>query len=333
MKVTPSFIVSFETQLFGIGEDTWTRRLANLHWDKFMKSRDSQSKREIIVWLLENAKIYNEGNGGNNRQDNIIAATFELENDNFGNGLELTRNELEDNVMAGTASGTSVATLDYAATWMRATAGAAAYFPQEALFKLIENGTTKLGYDGLPFFSAAHPVNPNGSVQTYSNIITGVDINPTPGALGELDALGLAQRNFAKALAAVRSIRGIDNKPRHLVPKTLLVPNALSYRANQLATAGFLTQSDNNVFGKQNIEAITEPLLDTEPTVYYIGVEDMMADQLGPFMWSNREPFSMRSYSLFDDAFLNRSDTFEWTMKGRNAAVYGHPYLFFRCTV
>lgn len=326
MKVTPEFIVSFETELKGIMATNWQRVASRLNWDKFMKVRPSAGKREILVWLLETAKLYPEGNGGNTRFDDMVAATFSYENDNAGAGLRLTKNEIEDNQMKDNAS---VGVLDYARQWANDISMASMYYPQQQLFSLITHGTTATGYDGVPFFSASHPVNPNGGTATYSNIITSVGLNPA--AATELESFMLAQKNFATALAAVASKTFLNGVPRYLQPTTLLVPTALQYRAEQLTGGAILSQS-TNVLANRNIQVIVDPLLDAEPTVYYLGVSDMMSDDLGAFVWSEREPFSLRTYSLYDEAALNRRDEFEWTMKGRNAAVYGHPYLMYRCT-
>lgn len=74
------------------------------------------------------------------------------------------------------------------------------------------------------------------------------------------------------------------------------------------------------------------PELDDEPGVYYIGVEDMLSDELGAFVYSEREPFTIRMYGPMDQVALDRMKILEWHNDGRNTAMYGHPYLFFRCT-
>lgn len=327
MKVTPEFVVSFETQLKGLISSNWNRVASNLNWDRFMKVRPSSTKREILVWLLESARIYPEGDGGNTRYDDIAAATFSYENDNAGAGLRLTKNELEDNQMKDNPS---VAALDYGRKWASDMGAAAAFYPQQMLYGLITTGKTNKGYDGVPFFSEVHPVNPNGGGGTYSNIIRAVPINASAGAGSEQDALIAAQRNLAKALAAVRAQRALNGIPRYLVGTTLLVPTALQYRAEQLTGGDMLSQT-TNVLRNRRLEVVVEPQLDAEPDVYYIGVEDMLADDLGAFVWSEREAFFMREFGWMTQLDLAHKDMFEWLMKGRNTAVYGHPHLFYRC--
>lgn len=329
MKVTPEFIVSFETEIQAIQANNWQRVGAMLTWDKIMKVRPSATKREILVWMLETARIYPEGNGGNTRFDDMVAATFSYENDNAGAGLKLTKNEIEDNQMANGPAGVGV--LDYARKWASDISNAAMFYPEQALYNLIANGTTATGYDGVTFFNAAHPTNPNAPTggTTYSNIITGVDIRNTPGTQ---DGLVAAQARFATALATVRAARFLNGIPRYLKPTALIVPTALQFAAQQMVGAGVLGLT-TNILTNQNLEVIVNPLLDGAPTTYYLAVDDMMSDDLGAFIWSEREPFTLRSYSMLDESALNRRDELEWTMKGRNSAQYGHPYLIYQCTV
>jgi phage major head subunit gpT-like protein len=331
MKLTPRFLMTFETNIQGISLKNWERVAQNLYWDKFMKLRPSEAKHEILTWLLDTGGLYVAGNGGNVRFDTLLAWQTEIENQHVNKGLELTTDEIEDNQMKDNPN---VGVLDYAAKWASDTGFAAAYYPQSILFSLILNGTTMTGYDGVPFFSTAHPIQPGqSSGGTYSNLISGVDINPAPTTgQTELDAFIIAQQNFAKALAAVATQKFVGGVPRYLRPKFLLVPTALQYRAEQLTSGAILGQT-SNVLTTRGLEVIVAPELDNDPTSYYIGVEDMLSDELSAFVYSERKPFAMRTYSPMEQVKLDERDTWEWLFKGRNGAAYGHPFLFYRCTV
>ncbi len=327
MKVTPQFIVTLDSDIHVISEATWKRVAANLTWDRLMKvAPPSESLRRVFTWILATAKIYPEGRGGNTRFDDLAMATHSIENENAGTGLRLTKNELEDNQMASIPG---KETLDYAREWASQVGNAAAFWPEQALYALIKAGITALAYDGLPFFSKVHTLNANGGGGTYSNIVENVDITPTSGATA-FENLYIAQENFGKALSAVAAQKFIGGIPRYLKPTAMVVPTALQFRAEQLLGTQTLTHNDN-VLSRRNVELIVNPLLDDEPDVYYLGVADMMSDDLAPFVYWDRQPFAMRSYSLMDEAELSRRDEFEWHMKGRNGTCYGHPYLFYRC--
>lgn len=333
MKITPEFIVSFETRIQGLVTGNWDRVTANLMWDRLMKTRQGATKREILTWLLETAQIYPEGDGGNKRFDDMVAATLSYEHTHAGNGLRLTRDEIEDNQMKDNPT---VGAMDYATKWAKDTGAAAGYFPQKALFDLILAGTTATGYDGRPFFDTAHPVNPNGGGGTYSNHIASVPLVVTSGA-SEQDNLLLGRKNLGKALAAVRKQRFVNNVPRFLVPTTLLVQSDSYDYAQLLVNAGVISQTTNTTNAdpanpSRKLEVVAAPELDNETAgTYYVGVEDMLSDELGAFAWSELRPFEMRTYGPMAEAALGRLEEFEWQLDGRQTALYGHPYLFYRC--
>ncbi len=334
MKLTPELIVSFETEVKGLVTGNWSRVTANLMWDRIMKFRPGGTKREILTWLLETAQIYPEGDGGNKRFDDMVAATQTLEHAHAGNGLRLTADEIKDNVMKDNPS---VGAMDYASKWAKDTGAAAGYYPQKALFDLILAGTTATGYDDVAFFSDAHPVNPSSpGGATYSNHIASVPLVVTSGA-SEQDNLLIGRKNLGKALAAVRKQRFVNGVPRFLIPTTLCVQSDYSDYATLLVNAGVIGQTTNTSAADpknptKKLEVIACPELDGETAgTYYIGVEDMLSDELGAFAFSELEAFAMQTYGPMTEAALGRMKQFEWELDGRNTALYGHPYMFYRC--
>lgn len=335
-KLTPSFLVNFETNLQSIIVDSWARVAQNLIWDKFVKLRPAKTKREILTWLLETAKIYPEGNGGEKRFDDIVAMATEYEISDFGAGLVLRKNEIEDNAMAQTFNGVQVGALDYAAKWARDIGAASGYFPQEKWIAAIEAGfSTGLAYDGLSFFSKLHLRNPAGGVGgsgTYSNIIENVNLRPARGGSdSEQDVLLKGRANLGTALAHVRGQRFFNGVPRFLVPRALLVQTDMEEHANLLVKALQVGATDNRK-ALAPLEVYSTPELDTRPAgSYFIGVEDMMQDELGAFIHAERQPFSVSFYGPQTDSALARQKNFEWHNDGRSGQTYGHPYLFYAC--
>ena len=101
MKITPQFIGTFETNVQTFIVDAWKRAQEDgLFWDEFMDVRPSATLRELYFWLIETARIYPENLGGNKRYDDIAATFYEIDNQNSGSALRLTKNEIEDNMMA-----------------------------------------------------------------------------------------------------------------------------------------------------------------------------------------------------------------------------------------
>ena len=349
MQLTPSYVVTIDSMIRALITSNWQRvakEAAQVR--RIMKVRPSTTRRELLTWLLDTVGIYPEGQGGNIRFDDMAAIEYEIDNLNVGSGLRLTTNEIEDNQLKDYPQ---VGAMDFAQKWARDRGAEGAYYARNLLFQLIKNGGTALAYDGQPYFSASHPVNPVGPSQgTYSNIITGVPINITPTGTAPqstyMDALIIQSRNFASALATIASLNFGSfggTIPRMLKPKIVVAPAALAFTVNQLVGGGgfltsgmpaeFIAQTDNILRNYAFEEPIIAPELDAISTSnYYIGCEDVLSDEVGAFIFSERKPFELRGYPDTASAQTNRADMWEWTFKGRNVGAYGHPYLFFKCT-
>ena len=344
MEVNPQYIVTIDSTIKAAITSNWQRVTKYApEVNGVIKKRPSSTRRELITWILDTAGIYPQGVGGNRRYDDMLAIAYEIDNLNVGSGLELTTNEIEDNQLANNPE---VGALDYAQKWGRDRGAEAAYFMRKIMFQLIAAGTTATGYDGVPFFSASHPVTPGvASDGTYSNIITGVPISVTPTGSApqstQLDGLILSQINFASALAYIAGLTFRGGTPRFLKPATLIVPTQLAYTANQLiGGGGFLTSGPaadvmaqtTNVLGNYQFnKPIIAPELNGDPTHYYIAVEDVLSDEIGALVFSERKPFELRGYPDASSAAQNLSKVWKWDFDGRNVGAYGHPYLLFKC--
>lgn len=326
MKLTPKFLVSFEHEIGGLVTGNWQRVVKALMWDRLMKVRPMSGKVQILTWLLESARLYREGDGGNKRFDDIVATSTALENGHVGSGLKLTKDEIEDNQLKDNPS---VGALDYARKWASDIGADSAYYPQRVLFELILAGTTSLGYDGVPFFAKTHPINPEGGGGVFSNIVENVPLVVTSGA-SEQDNLLIGRKNLGKALAHVRKQRFVHGVPRFLRPTVLAVQTDLFDYANLLVSAGVIGQTDNVKTAQLEVLACPE-LDDDTPGTFYIGVEDLLSDELGAFIYGLRSEFAMNTFSPMTESDLANKDEFLWRVDGRNTATYGHPYLFYRC--
>src|SRR5450432_1567551 len=321
MKITPQFIGTFETNVQTFIVDAWKRAQEDgLFWDEFMDVRSSATLRELYFWLIETARIYQENLGGNKRYDDIAATFYEIDNQNSGSALRLTKNEIEDNMIAADGM-RGMPALDYAANWAKQIGGAAAYWPQQQLVSLLGSGKTQNGYDGVPFFSQAHPINPvSGTGPSYSNLLAGL----------KLDAanLQLSASNLNAAAAAMRSLKQPNGAMRFLRPNVLLHAPNETYVVNQLLDSKFFNASEN-VFTRLGIRPVCADELSGEPGVWYLGAR-MIPGEGGAFIYQEREPYVLTTYSSDSQVELQRRKEFEWLYDGRNAAAFGHPYLFFR---
>lgn len=343
MKITPSWISTFETNVQTLSQDAWKRVSANLIWDKFMEVRSSGTGRELYFWLIESAKIVSQGRGGNKRFDDLAATFLEIVNEDSGAGLRLTRNEIEDNMMAAPGLNRMTA-LNYSANWATQMGGSQGYWPQEKMFELILAGTANtygLAYDGLVFFHNAHLVDPTKpSGFTYANLLTGAagstpatDQNDAiyPGAC-PIDTSGaatleIAASNFAAAVAYLQSVKGPNGKPRKLKVVAALAGEPLRKRLSEILDTKYFgtgAGSTENVVSRYGIEPVFSSEI-TSATDYYLKVE-MLDGEGGGLIFQDREGYILSSYAPDTQADLQRRKEFEWAFDGRNAAAYGHPY-------
>lgn len=314
-EITPTFVQNFQTNLTQKVSNAWSRTNKNLFWDKLAVKTGSSTLKEYFEWMLETAQIRNTGSKGTELEfEDVAAISFGLQNENFGTALRLERNAIEDNKY------------DRAALWAGAAGQAAAYHPQRKIVELILNGKTGLGYDGVAFFSASHPVNPyDTAAGTFSNLFT---------------AKPLTAANLAAVVASIVSIKHPGDAPRYLRPSILVVDPSKELAAAEITGAEIITDplngssaapATNMIKRAYNFgQPIVVPELASEPGVYYVGVEADEDALGGAFIYQERKPFELNSYVGMTQAELDRINAFEWHMRGRNVAAYGHPYLFFR---
>lgn len=339
--ITPAFMFDLESNMRLISTNEYQRLTKNLWWDRIAKYQTSQSKKERINWLLETAKIERPNakhGGGQAIFEDIVSQTTELEHQNAAAGLQLKKEQLED--LDG--NGVQLAT-----HWSKQVGAHAAYWPQQSVADAIKANPTT--YDGLSFFHQSHPVNPfDASAGTYANLFTGAASGAYPGALpiGGATTVEVALANLAKAVAYAASIKMPNGvTPRFLRLAAILVPPALMARAVQLTSAKTLVQSAATGALTGDVEAVIRYLSLGMPiqcdelgaafggsdTTYYLAMEEITSNELGAFVYSEREPFAINYHGPMTDAELARKREFQWTTEGRNVVHPGHPYLLFRC--
>jgi phage major head subunit gpT-like protein len=335
--ITPSFTFDLESNMRVISAQEYQRLNSNLWWRTICKETTSTAKKERVSWLLDTARIQRTGHGGNIEFEDIVSQTQEIENLNAAAGLKIKKEQFED------VDGNGIS---YASHWSRQVGAYAAYWPQKMLAKAILANPT--AYDGLSFFNVAHPVNPfNLAAGTYANLFTGSASGIYPGAL-KIDVsvtIDVAVQNLAKIIAYIASLKMPNGEdPRFLTLAHLFVPPALVARAQQLTNAKFIAQAASGGAGTADIESVItnfglgQPVVVTElqsafggsDTDFYVGMQEITSNELGAFVYQNREPFSVLYYGPQNDAQLARIREFQWLTEGRNVVMPGHPYLLFK---
>jgi hypothetical protein len=346
--LTPSFLLDFESNMSTIQEDEYAAFSQNLWWSKYMRTRPSSSKRELVAWLIATAQIEDLGVlGGNMPFADIVSKYTEYTVREAGAGFKVRKAQIEDTDGDG---------MDAAAKWSSDIGAYMAYWPQKKLVELIKNGHSAgyESYDSVPFFSKAHKVNPFAGTATFANLLAdaasstaSTDANDAiyPGACPIDDGvtLDVALTNLSKACAYIRSIRMPNNEdPRFLRPVGLLHGPRLAQRATQLTQAKFIAQAAASGGGSADVEALikspglveancADELAGFESdTSYFIACEQMSTRQLGGFVYVDREPFKIDYYGPKDESYLGRTQELEYHCRGRNVAGYGHPFVFFK---
>jgi phage major head subunit gpT-like protein len=338
--ITPSFTFDLESNMRTITSREYERLTRNLWWTRVGKRMSSQSKKERLSWLLDTAKIERPQGlkGGQIAFEDIVAVTMEIESLNANAGLKLKKEQLED--LDGNG-------IQLATHWSRQMGAYAAYWPQKCIADAIR--TNPVGYDSKAFFATDHPLNPyNTGAGTYKNIFTSTSSGIYPGAV-PIDTsvtVDTAIQNVAKAIAYTASIampNGLD--PRFLRVGGIMVPPALVARAQQITNAKFIAQAAGSAAGSGDVEAVVRNFGFGQPieapelgsafggsdTTWYLLMEEITSDELGAFIYVDREPFSVVYHGPMTDAELARKREFQWTTEGRNVVSPGHPFLLFQC--
>lgn len=340
MPILPAFLFDLESNMRVISGAEYQRLSDQLWWQTVCKTATSQSKAERLIWLLDTARIQKTGRGGGNIEfEDIVSKTWEYEHDHASAGLKITKDQLED------VDGRGV---DYAAHWSRQMGAYSAYWPQRMLATAIK--ANPICYDGLNYFAKNHPLNPyNAAAGVYHNLFTGTASGVYPGALkiDESVAIDIALLALQKIIAYASSIpmaNGLD--PRMLVLDKILIPPALTARAFQLTNAKFIAQAAGSGAAPSDIEAIIRAFGLGQPVVcpelgsafggsdtdFYVCMREITSAELGAWIYTVREPFTIQFYGPQTEAQLARMREYQWLTEGRNSITPGHPYMMFKVT-
>jgi len=182
---------------------------------------------------------------------------------------------------------------------------AAKLWPDQTLNTALQAGTTRLGFDGVAFFSTAHPLNPAGN---QSNNFT---------------TTALSSANFATVRAAMASYTGQDGEILGVQPNTLIVPPQLEDTANTIVTAAVGVSGSTNVQRGQ-ARVVVVPRLANQPTTWYV-VDDSNAIKF--LIWQLREAPIFTSKTSFNDDNVFFENQFLWGINSEGVAGYGPWFL------
>jgi phage major head subunit gpT-like protein len=324
MLITPSFLFQLEYYLQVIQNDTYANLMQHMWWQDIAVQRQSKSLKELFFFSLESAQLHEGGEQGGYKDFDVMRwLQNSVTNTYKQSAFELTEQELEDLDSHGVAA---------SAQWLREITTVSVYQPQKSLAELIL--ANPLAYDGVTFFNSAHPTNGMDTTQgTYSNVgVKPIDTSVT---------LDVAAANLASAIAQLRTTKTPTGYPRNMVPRAILVPPALAFRAQQLTNARFISTTTGST---DNLPLITnvglgQPVVAPElgaafsggsDTTWYVVMESV--GEVAGAIYVERTPYSTLYHTKMTDVELDIADKLVWVTKGRNSTALMHPFCIARFT-
>lgn len=204
-------------------------------------------------------------------------------------------------------------------------------WPERQVVSALQSGhLTTLPYqafDGQPFFSTAHPINPdNSAAGTYSNY--------------SASGLALTSVNYQTARQTMMAYQGEDGNPLGIVPDTLMVPPQLEAAARQILNADFTapaaafgqnaaSQMQSNVL-KGSAKLIVNPYLSNQAAVWYLFSTQFPIRSL---IWQLRKApqFLARTNPGTDEAVWMRNE-FQYGVDARGNVGFSLPFLAYKAS-
>jgi phage major head subunit gpT-like protein len=348
MPITPQYFMSLEQRMQLIQEQEYAAMSSSLWAPQIYRTRDSQSRKELLQWFISTATITDQDEGGNIEFDKIEALYTSIENKTAGRGLELKKEQMDD-IDGGGAQ--------MAAQWVRDISQVAAYWPQLQTAKLMIGGTSATdyaAYDGKAFFATDHYVNPvektalnvpSGYATTYRNLHSSSNALP----IDDTVSVETAYSNISKLISYLATIPTSNGLyPRHLQPIAWFVPPRMGPRAAVLTSAKFIASvaESGKSAGTLDVQGLVSFLGMGMPTIcpelsaafggsdttYYVlaAARGTSRSVLGPIIYIPREPFGIIYHGPQTDAQLAIRRKFQWTEVGRYGIGPGHPFELHR---
>lgn len=282
-------------------------------WPGIAEKKTSATREQRYVWVA-NINGFRPWKQGTERvYNNLAGRVYILGNNHYENSVEVGGDDVNDDQL-GIYSDS-----------MRLLGVNAGAQPDTLMWSVVEAGvTTGQGYDGVTFFSNAHPVSlDNPGLGTYSNLFS----SATSGATA------LTPGNFAAVRAQLQSRKLENGLPMALGKLTLTVPTALRTTAEQILNLGMFAPatgygaigtaggSDNTLKGAADL--IVSPYL-TSSTRWYLTSE---LAGMRPFIMQERQPCKFVPLVSPTDANVFNLNVLRYGADVRNAAGYSLPQL------
>lgn len=312
MQITNATIQSFYQQIDFRYQAGYQRR--KTYYGDIAEVIPSSTRQNVYTWLAELPGLRKWI--GPKLARNIAARTYSLINDDYEDTMEISRNDLEDD-LAGIYGRKAELMGDAAARW-----------PDDLVVAQLIAATTTVCYDGQPFFNGSHPVDIDDTSQgTFSNLLTSRTLN---------------QANFNFAYKTMQQYKGESGKPLEVTPTMLIAGPDNRQAALEICKAGLIAQIAKNVAASENVAAsaptnvnqgevtplILPRLIDDTAGAWYL----VSTDRVKPLIFQQRE--APRQVMMTDpqNPVVFRERKLTWGVEARGAAGVSLPFLMLRCT-
>lgn len=238
---------------------------------------------------------------------NLEASSYTLVNRDFELTLALKRNEIEDDLIGMYNS------------YIQMMGAQAAKWPDDLVRTVMQEGNTRLCFDGQPFFSASHPTfAPAGG--TYQNWFA--------------SGTALSSANYQLLRQTMMSYVDEAGRPMGITPNLLVVPPQLEATGRQILNADFTAPAaalgqnaasiqQTNVL-KGSAELLVLPELTNQATRWYL-LDN--TKPVKPFVFQQRK--APTSVALTDPQSENlfRRKEYVYGVDSRGEAGYSLPFL------
>lgn len=229
--------------------------------------------------------------------------SYILENKPYEATLQVDREEIEDDALGLFDARASEMGRVAARIWFK------------LLIDALVNGnvSTSLGFDGVPFFSQSHPLNPAG---VQSN-----DIRSSPFSEAKLD----------EGVALMRRYAGEDGRFLGVNPTHIIIPPELEMTVRKVLNAATVANGGTNVFNGY-LQIIVIPELAASggqgaTSTWYLA--DLSAP-IKPLILQKRKDVEFVSKTALTDDNVFWERKFVWGVDCRGAAGYGPWWLMAR---
>jgi len=308
--LTPALLQAFFTQSDMRFEGAYKSFIP--YWDRFAEMVPSGSETKVYSWLARFPKM--KLWVGDKIAHSVKARAYPLTNQDFYDMYEVERNKIEDD-LTGVFDRAPELQGEVAARW-----------PEDLVTSALIAGTTAVGYDGAPFFSANHPVDiDDTTLGTYSNLNTSSALSAT---------------TYAAAKAQMRSFKGEGGVSLQVNPTILMVGPSNEQMGKQIVQAQSITQvvqaagvnvaaaSPANVWAGDTTLIVNERLVDDTAGAWYL----FSTDRVKPLVFQQRKaPTRIPMINPTDPAvFYARK--FQFSVEARGVAGYSLPFLAIKNT-